>query len=129
EVHLKYVQDQVPAACAFLNVIPGAPAITSSGSISTATNSFTITNNGTEPMYFNLTSGSGSPFSGRIREDWTGPTLANPTLAVAGFAYSYTGPTPQPTPGTPTFNTSDSFSQTTSPVGPRALPSTVIGVD
>ena len=114
EVHIKYVQDQFPAACAFANVSPvPLPTVTTSGNTATATNSFTITNSGTDPMQFNIVSPA---FQGQVKETWTGPTVANPTLSAAAFVYSYAGP--------PAYNSTDNYSITTSPFT-RSIPTTM----
>jgi prepilin-type N-terminal cleavage/methylation domain-containing protein len=118
EVHIKYVQDQAAAPCAFsvVNPVP-APAITTSGSNSTATNSFSIKNNGTDPMQFNIVSGSGSPFQGTIRENWADPTGGlHPSLTATAFVYSYPGP--------PAYSNSDNFLLIT-PLVLRSVPSSL----
>jgi hypothetical protein len=109
EVILKYVQQQSTAPCAFANQIPPAPSLATTGSTVTASNSFTITNSGTDPMNFNVTSPA---FQGNITVTWADPTAGlHPTLTATAIAYSNGA-----------FNTTDNFSIATSPFT-RAIPS------
>lgn len=119
EVHIKYVQEQTPAPCAVANValpLP-APTLATSGSTTTATQAFTITNSGSDPLEFNIISGAGSPFQSTFKETWSAPSP--PTfsdMSATAFIYSYGA-----------YNSSDNFSLTTSPIS-RGVPATLPNV-
>jgi hypothetical protein len=59
-----------------------------SGSTTTDTLALALTNNGTDKVTFNISSGAGSPFTGSITESWFIPTGFSDLTAVS-FAYSY----------------------------------------
>jgi prepilin-type N-terminal cleavage/methylation domain-containing protein len=58
EMHVKYVQDQQAAACAFTNRAGPVPSETTAGSTSTGSGTMTITNAGSDPIVF-----AGKPIS------------------------------------------------------------------
>jgi hypothetical protein len=112
EVHVKYVQDQATAPCAFANISPvPAPSLVTSQSNTTASNSFTVTNTGTDPIQFNILTPA---FQGQATENWTGPTVANPTLTAISTTWN---------PG----NQVDNYSITTTPFT-RFIPATMANV-
>lgn len=117
EVHIKYVEEQVAAPCAFGNVTPPAPSLSTSGSTTTASTTFTVTNSGTDPIQFNVLSPA---FQGSIKITWADPTAGlHPTLAASAVAWS-----------TGAFNTTDNYNITTSPVTrsvPASMPSVAPG--
>ena len=75
EVHVKYVQDQQAAPCAFANLAsPPSPTIAGHGNNpETDAVTFTVTNNGTDPMLFNIL----GLFTGSINLTWHSPDLPN----------------------------------------------------
>jgi len=76
EVHVKYIQDQPAAPCAFSNVTPPSPAVAGHGNNpETDAVTFTVTNNGTDPMLFNIV----GLFTGSINLTWHSPDLPDHT--------------------------------------------------
>jgi prepilin-type N-terminal cleavage/methylation domain-containing protein len=123
EVHLKYVQDQATAPCAFANVSPvPVPSIGTSGNIKTVSNTFTITNSGTDPLRLAIVAGTGSPFTGSITINWADPRtppVVGTTLIAAAVVWSAGA-----------YNNTDNFSIGTSPItrnAPATMPAIAPG--
>jgi hypothetical protein len=122
EVHLKYIQDEAPAPCAFPNVttVPNPSATT--GSTVTLTNQFTVPNNGTDSIQFQALTAPVGPFTGNIKITWADPRVppvSGTTLVAAAVVW-----------GTGVFNTTDNFSIATSPItrnAPSSMPAVAPG--
>ena len=71
EVHVRYVQDQQAAPCAFANVIPPKPGPGVKSNPETQRVSFVVTNSGTDDMLFNIV----GLFQGTINVTWHSPDL------------------------------------------------------
>lgn len=77
ETHIKYVQDQTAAACAFAALASSPPVSnavpkgSAPGTLTTLNVTYTITNGGTDPMVFHVVS---PPFDGSAKVNWGDPT-------------------------------------------------------
>jgi hypothetical protein len=124
EVHLKYIQDEAPAPCAFPNVttVPNPSATT--GSIVTLSNTFVVPNNGTDPIQFQALTAPVGPFLGSIKITWADPRVP-PVIPTTLIAAAVVWSTPSPV-----YNNTDNFAIATSPItrnAPATMPATPAG--
>lgn len=86
EVHVKYVQDQQAAACAFANQAAGAFQVKTSGSTATLEEVYTLTNAGTDPLKVSSRS---------INVTWQFPDAIHPDMLLSSIVYQASSGGPQ----------------------------------